>query len=147
MLSIEYKSSISEVLDIINNMEDIYREKISTKFMEFLVKNQNENYMNHMNPNLEINEQIKGKKTKEILAIIAYNYWYNEEQREEYKKRLKENEEAHQQELRKLYDTNNLFKGNRESEDTNNMQIMVVQKKKWYQKIFEKIKGIFREMR
>ncbi len=147
MLSIEYKSSISEVLDIINNMEDIYREKISTKFMEFLVKNQNENYMNHMNPNLEINEQIKGKKTKEILAIIAYNYWYNEEQREEYKKRLKENEEAHQQELRKLYDTNNLFKGNRESEDTNNMQIMVVQKKKWYQKIFEKIKEIFREMR
>lgn len=147
MLSIEYKSSISEVLDIINNMEDIYREKISTKFMEFLVKNQNENYMNHMNPNLEINGQIKGKKTKEILAIIAYNYWYNEEQREEYKKRLKENEEAHQQELRKLYDTNNLFKGNRESEDTNNMQIMVVQKKKWYQKIFEKIKEIFREMR
>lgn len=144
MLSIEYKSSISEVLDIINNMEDIYREKISTKFMEFLVKNQNENYMNHMNPNLEINEQIKGKKTKEILAIIAYNYWYNEEQREEYKKRLKENEEIHQQELRKLYDTDNLFKRNRESEDTNNMQIMVVQKKKWYQKIFEKIKGIFR---
>ncbi len=144
MLSIEYKSSISEVLDIINNMEDIYREKISTKFMEFLVKNQNENYMNHMNPNLEINEQIKGKKTKEILAIIAYNYWYNEEQREEYKKRLKENEEIHQQELRKLYDTYNLFKRNRESEDTNNMQIMVVQKKKWYQKIFEKIKGILR---
>lgn len=144
MLSIEYKSSISEVLDIINNMEDIYREKISTKFMEFLVKNQNENYMNHMNPNPEINEQIKGKKTKEILAIIAYNYWYNEEQREEYKKRLKENEEIHQQELRKLYDTDNLFKRNRESEDTNNMQIMVVQKKKWYQKIFEKIKGIFR---
>lgn len=144
MLSIEYKSSISEVLDIINNMEDIYREKISTKFMEFLVKNQNENYINHMNPNFEMNEQIKGKKTKEILAIIAYNYWYNEEQREEYKKRLKENEEIHQQELRKLYDTCNLFKRNRESEDTNNMQIMVVQKKKWYQKIFEKIKGIFR---
>ena len=91
-----------------------------------------------------MNEQIKGKKTKEILAIIAYNYWYNEEQREEYKKRLKENEEIHQQELRKLYDTYNLFKRNRESEDTNNMQIMVVQKKKWYQKIFEKIKGIFR---
>lgn len=144
MLSIEYKSSISEVLDIINNMEDIYREKISTKFMEFLVKNQNENYINHMNPNFEMNEQIKGKKTKEILAIIAYNYWYNEEQREEYKKRLKENEEIHQQELRKLYDTDNLFKRNRESEDTNNMQIMVVQKKKWYQKIFEKIKDIFR---
>lgn len=144
MLSIEYKSSISEVLDIINNMEDIYREKISTKFMEFLVKNQNENYINHMNPNFEMNEQIKGKKTKEILAIIAYNYWYNEEQREEYKKRLKENEEIHQQELRKLYDTDNLFKRNRENEDTNNMQIMVVQKKKWYQKIFEKIKGIFR---
>lgn len=143
MLSIEYKSSISEVLDIINNMEDIYREKISTKFIEFLVKNQNENYINHMNPNFEMNEQIKGKKTKEILAIIAYNYWYNEEQREEYKKRLKENEEIHQQELRKLYDTDNLFKRNRESEDTNNMQIMVVQKKKWYQKIFEKIKGIF----
>lgn len=144
MLSIEYKSSISEVLDIINNMEDIYRGKISTKFMEFLVKNQNENYINHMNPNFEMNEQIKGKKTKEILAIIAYNYWYNEEQREEYKKRLKENEEIHQQELRKLYDTDNLFKRNRESEDTNNMHIMVVQKKKWYQKIFEKIKGIFR---
>ena len=144
MLSIEYKSSISEVLDIINNMEDIYREKISTKFMEFLVKNQNENYINHMNTNFEMNEQIKGKKTKEILAIIAYNYWYNEEQREEYKKRLKENEEIHQQELRKLYDTDNLFKRNRESEDTNNMQIMVVQKKKWYQKIFEKIKDIFR---
>lgn len=144
MLSIEYKSSISEVLDIINNMEDIYREKISTKFMEFLVKNQNENYINHMNPNFKMNEQIKGKKTKEILAIIAYNYWYNEEQREEYKKRLKENEEIHQQELRKLYDTDNLFKRNRESEDTNNMQIMVVQKKKWYQKIFEKIKDIFR---
>ena len=127
-----------------NGNETIKLEKISKKFMEFLVKNQNENYMNHMNPNLEINEQIKGKKTKEILAIIAYNYWYNEEQREEYKKRLKENEEIHQQELRKLYDTDNLFKRNRESEDTNNMQIMVVQKKKWYQKIFEKIKGIFR---
>ena len=144
MLSIEYQSSISEVLDIINNMEEFYREKISTKFMDFLVKNQNENYINHMNPKIGINEQIKGKKTKEILAIIAYNYWYNEEQREEYKKQLKENEEVHQQELRELYDTNNLFKRNREIEDTNNMQIMVVQEKKWYQKIFEKIKNIFR---
>ena len=141
MLSVEYKNSVSEVLDIINNMEEIYKKKISQKFMQFLQKNKSDAYTNHINPEIEINRQIQGKKTREILAIIAYNYWYNDTERENYKRQLKKNEEERQAELQQKYNADNLFKRQEEVEE---QQMIIVEEKKWYMKIFDKIKKIFR---
>ena len=91
MLNLEYQNSISETLDIINNMEISYKEKIPKKFMNFLIKNQSNSYINHINPNIAINEQITGAKPKELLAIITYSFWYDENEKEQYMKKLQEN--------------------------------------------------------
>ena len=91
MLNMEYKYSISEVLEIIDNMETSYKDKIPKKFMNFLIKNQIENYKNHINPNIAIDEQITGTKTKELLAIITYTFWYDENEKKMYMKILQEN--------------------------------------------------------
>ena len=141
MLSVEYKNSVSEVLDIINNMEEIYKKKISQKFMQFLQKNKSDAYTNHINPEIEINKQIQGKRTREILAIIAYNYWYNDIEKENYRKQLKKNEEERQTELQQKYNTDNLFK---KQEKVEEHHMILVEEKKWYTKIIDKIRKFFR---
>ena len=65
-----YKNAFSEVYLIIENMHPNIKEKISIKFVEFLRKNKNDNYIpDPLKINLQNTDNLM-KETKIVLAIM-----------------------------------------------------------------------------
>ena len=143
VLRTQEKESISEVLEILDYMEEEYKNKLPSKFLKFLQENKDNNYKNHINVNEDINSQITKNKTKAILGVIFYNFWCNEDERKEFAKILNENEAKKQEELSKNYNYDDLFKKSEKIEPIVNEKLPVVVKKTWYQKIFNTLKRIF----
>ncbi len=135
------KEAISEVLEILSYMEEEYKSKIPTKFLKFLQDNKDNNYKKHIDPNIDIASQITKDKTRIILGIIFYNFWSNEEEKKEFEKILKENENKRQKELNKLYKYEDLFKKKSNVINVNNLPVEI--KEKWYEKIANFLKKAF----
>lgn len=65
-----YKNAFSEVYLIIENMHPNIRNKINAKFIEFLKKNKNDNYIPDSSKiNLQNSDNLM-KETKIVLAIM-----------------------------------------------------------------------------
>lgn len=110
MVDIEYSEAMTEVLDILEhtNKEDV--NKISPTFIEFLKENCSNEYI----PNLDHRKRIKDMQLKEktlgILCVINSKFWCTDEKRQEFDKRLNENEIKYQEELRKKYNPDAIFR-------------------------------------
>ena len=97
-----------------------------------------------------MNEQKLQKKTIDILAMLTLNYWCNsEEEKAELMSMYSDNELKYQEELREKYNPDNLFKNKTRiqeniQENVEEKQLVVIDDKPWYKKIFEKIKNMFR---
>lgn len=139
-LGTKEKEAISEVLEILNYMEEEYTNKIPTKFLKFLQDNRDINYKNHIDANLDITSQITKDKTRVILGIIFYNFWSTEEEKKEFEEILKENEINRQEESNKLYKYEDLFR-KKANVENNNLPIEI--KEKWYEKIANFLKKAF----
>ena len=110
MLDQKYSKAASEVLAILKNTPKKDVKKISPKFIEFLKENSCKTYMPYFDPTKEIRELDLMIETQTLLSIIYLNYWANDEQKVFFKKKMHENELKYQEEQRKKYDPNNIFK-------------------------------------
>src|SRR5699024_8675546 len=110
MVSIEYRKSISEVLEILKHTKKADVDKISPKFLEFLNKNALTDYEPRLDHSKSIKEMRLNDKTIAIISIIASKYWLSSEDKENFENRLKENEEKYKKELQQKYNADNLFK-------------------------------------
>ena len=143
MLGIQEKESISEVLEILDYMDEEYKNKISPDFLKFLQNNKATTYKKHINPNKDIACQISRNKTKALLGVLFYNFWCNEEEKKEFIKNLKENEARMQMKLSETGSYTDLFLKNKEIErDIESLPITV--KQTWYRKIINILNKIFR---
>lgn len=149
MVSTAYSEAATEVLEILNNTEESAVNKIPKKFIDFLKENSSKTY----NPQLDTTKPMKElnlkPKTHAILGMIYLKWWANEEEKQEFTKRAKENEKKYQEELREKYNTDNLFKNNtrinEDKEETIQQTALAeVKKETFIQKIINKIKSIFR---
>ncbi len=109
MVSNEYSEAIAEVLDILEHTHKEDINKIPLSFMNFLKDNASKEYK----PNLDHSKRIKDMQLKEktigILSVINSKFWCTEDEKIEFDKKLKENEEKYQKELRKKYNPDNIF--------------------------------------
>lgn len=152
MTNIEYRKSISEVLDILEhtNKEDV--DKISPKFIEFLNKNKCDNYKPTLDHSKRIKEMNLRETTIGILSIINSKFWCTPEQKELFDDKLKQNEEIYQEKLREKYNPDNLFKNKNSNISKDNFEnvngntaLVEVKEKNLLQRIFDKIKSFFRK--
>ena len=118
MFSDEYGHAAVEVLDVLDNtrLEDV--KKIPTSFMEFLVNNADDEYLVDLDHSKPISELNISEKAKELLGYIYINWWCNKEEREEYDNQIKQLREKKQEDQRRLYNPDNIFK-NRQEQQTN----------------------------
>lgn len=77
MMSIDFQESISEVLDILNNMDEIYINAIPKKFINFLYANRSKTYVPKLDHSKKLKEMNLKKETKNILYVIYTKYWRN----------------------------------------------------------------------
>ena len=144
----EEKIAYKQVITILDKMEPEYKEKIPKKLVKLFEENSAENYEFHLDLTRPLQEQELNSKTLALLAMLNLNYWCEtEEEKQELIKHYTENERKYQEELRKKYNTDNIFqKNNRENkqeEITEEQVALVEHRESVIRKLINKIKSIF----
>ncbi len=101
----------AEVLDVLNNMEDEYVEKIPKSFIEYLKENSSDDYQNHVTLDKPLEKQNLNSKTLSILAAINLKYWVeSDEHKKELLNKYRENGEKQTEKLNKKTEIEEIFK-------------------------------------
>lgn len=142
MVNERYSIAISETLHYLKgiNQDDI--NKISNKFMLFLKENASNNYSCNFDYTKPLKDLELCDETRGIIAMICLNYWCEtEEQKIKFRNHLNVNEQIYQEELRKKYNVEDIFKNNKvknvtaiEEKNSNNLPIQIKQ-----ENIFKKV--------
>lgn len=154
MVNERYAVAISETLHYLKGISQNDLDRIPNKFIQFLNDNCWKDYKCNFDYTKPLRELDISNEARGLIAMICLNYWCtNEEQKEIFKKHLTENELKYQEELRKKYNSDNIFNNKpnyikesiKESNIQENIAMVEYIKLKWYQKIFNKILYIFRK--
>ena len=139
------KDAYVEVLGILDLLDEEQKNRIIftgdgiEPAKEFFENNKNQDYQVNIDSNIPLEEQNLLQETVDILAMLKLNYWCtNEKEKEGLLNLLNENEKKYQEELRKKYNPNNLFK-DKESKRViyTNEELSIV---KYKESIFTRIK-------
>lgn len=151
----EYKIAFSEVDEIIKMMPDELVRKIPKGFKELVDEEKDESYIPNIHEPLEKNK-LKNE-TIIILGLIYRDFLCSKEERIILQKKDAEELQRVQneldKELKEKYSMDNLFNKSvienvKEQDNTNNtneVAMVEFKEEKWYQKIFELIKNIFKK--
>ena len=142
------KKAVSEVIDILKHSEIEVTQKIPKKFIEFLTKNSDRDYIPNIDYSEENWENSIEEDAKVLIALIYRDYIMSEEEKE----KVIEEAERQEQEIREKYNPDNLFKKNskienEKSQDDTEQEVqkslLIIKEEKWYERIINKIKEIF----
>lgn len=147
--SVSYIKAYTEVNCLLEYLPQSYIDKLPKKLIELIKKQSDKQYYISIDTNKSLLEQNFSQKTKDLIAVIKYNYWSTDEERQKLKKIFYENENKYQKELLKKYNPDDIFKNKESKADiTENIEtnIQIVEyKENIFIRIFNKIKNIFRK--
>lgn len=147
MVNERYKIAISETLHYLKGIKQSDIDKIPNKFMDFLRNNESPNYKCNFDYTKPLSELELMNETKGLIAMICLNYWCEtEKQKNNFKKHISENETKYQEELRKKYNPNDIFKYKTEKDNINNItnsNLPIEVKENIITKIINYIKSMF----
>lgn len=146
-----YREAFSEIDAIFELMPKNLISKIPERFREFIRKEKSIEYKPIITEPIE-NFSLK-EETIIILALIYRDFLCNEEEKEQLKLRDVEKAREAEEEIRKKYNPEDIFKKGKKiqiddikekEEQTYDKQLIIVEEK-WYTKIFNMIKKIFKK--
>lgn len=147
----EYREAFEEVFEIFNLMPKELLNKIPTKFYEMIKEERDTNYSPNIKEPLE--KQKLKNETIIILGLIYRDFLCPPEEKkilqEKDAKELQEIEKELEQQIREKYNPDDIFKNkNRivpeEVQQSKETRITIIQEEKWYQRIFNIIKNLFK---
>ena len=144
MVSVEYSEAAVEVLGILEYLEDIDKNKIPKEIIEFLEKNKSNTYNPKINYWDNVEKLNLKKKTRQILPGLYIDYLSSDEEKKEYINKLKQNEIKNQEILKEKYNVDNIFE-KKEIPKEQVVELVLVKEEKWFVKIINKIKEIFKK--
>lgn len=134
----------AEIDEILNLLEDDYRERVPKKVRDFFKEEKIEDYHPEIDIEKPLIEQNLKRETMVLLAILNLNYWCeNEEEKQRFLNELDKNEEE-KKELEEKYNPDNLFKKKQDESTENNLQIVEYKKPNFIQILLTKIKKILK---
>lgn len=130
----------AEIDEILNLLEDDYRERVPKKVRDFFKEEKMKDYHPEIDIEKPLIEQNLKRETMVLLAILNLNYWCeNEEEKQRFLNELDKNEEE-KKELEEKYNPDNLFKKKQDESTENNLQIIEYKKPNFIQILLTKIK-------
>lgn len=149
----EYKEAFTEVNEIIKMMPDELINKIPSKFREMIEDERDKEY----NPNIQ--EPLEKCKLKNetiiILGLIYRDFLCSQDEKrrlqEKDARELQEVQKDVEYEIRQKYNPDDIFKNKKQSiikesqYAKENTSMIVLQEEKWYKKIFNIIKNLFKK--
>lgn len=111
MVNERYRIAIAETLHYLKGIRQEDINKIPNKFMLFLKENASNNYFCNFDYNKPLKELNLTNEAKGLIAMICLNYWCEtEEQKIKFRNHLNVNEQAYQEELKRKYNIDDIFK-------------------------------------
>lgn len=138
-----YSRAYVEVLEIIKHMGKEYQEKIPQNLLQLFENNKDKNYQYIIDNTKNIKEHKLLDETLGLLSIIELKYWATDEEKQLLNKALQDNERKYQEDLREIYNTDNLFKkqkSNTENIETNENSL-IEYKESAFKRFIKKIKN------
>ena len=108
--NVSYIKAYTEVNCLLEYLPQSYIDKLPKKLIELIKEQSDKQYYISIDTNKSFLEQDFSKKTKDLIAVIKYNYWSTDEERQQLKKIFYENENKYQKELLEKYNPNDIFK-------------------------------------
>lgn len=139
--------AFAEVYDIIKHSNKEIQQKIPKKFIHLLTTNMAENYKVNIDYDKSISEQENIQhETKVMLGIIYRDFLCDVETKKKLFEKDRKELEKIEKEKQEKYSYNNLFKKSQEyTPIPEDKQIIEYKKDTWYNRIWNKIKSIFKK--
>lgn len=144
----EYRKSLCEVAEVLENSEENIQQKIPKKLKDFIYNNRISNYNPRIDFSKEDWEEDLSEDAKSIIALIYRDCLVSKEER---KKLLK----IEENELYEKYNPDNIFKNNNENNEsekankemnsTDSISLTSQEEQVWYKKIIKKILSFFKK--
>ena len=131
----------SELCCLLNYFPETYMNRLPKKLFILIQKNSNSKYFVNVDTTKPLNEQKVLKETKDALIVLKYNYWYNDEEKNNIITKLNENEKKHKEMLEEKYNPDTLFKNRSPKIEKENTSVAMVECKESF---FIKIKNFFK---
>ena len=141
MVDIKYANAYTEVLEILKYVSIEDYNKIPKSKIELFKINANREYAFKYNPNRTLDEQSVSKIAKSIIAILFRDYWTTDIQRERIIAKQNYDRKKFEEENRKKYNLDNLFKNKQHKVETVENSVAMIEYK---ESIFTKIKNWFK---
>lgn len=139
-----YEKAFAEIDDILNMMPVQLTNKIPINFRNMISAKKSVDYKPNITEPFE--EQELMEETIIILGLIYRDFLCDEEERKKLKAQDAEKAKEIEEELRQKYNPDNLFNKKKEeiSKQESKMELIVVSEERWYKRIFNFIKNIFK---
>lgn len=142
----------AEIDEILNLLEDKYREKVPEKVRTFFKEEKMVDYKPTIDVNTPLIQQNLKRETIVLLAILNINYWCeNEEERQFFLNELAKNEEEKKR-LEEKYNPDNLFKNKNNNDvspdkivEPQNISMVEYKKQGIFKRILDKITRFFKK--
>ena len=144
MENIEYANSLYQVNEILKYMAPNLKARIPKKFISYFENNKSQNYNWSIDTSLPLEKQNLLTPTKEILTLLYRDYICDDIEKIKIQKTLNENDIKYQENLKEIYNPNNVFKNKQKNiEVTENTTSIATSKDSFFSKIISKIKLFF----
>ena len=140
------KKAYSEILAFLKIVDSEYVKKIPQNLIKVFENEKDKEYFPQYNLETPIEEQYFEKETRELIALLYLNYWYeSEEDKKELEEIYSSNTIKYEKELREKYNPDNIFKNKNREEDKEETVAIIEYKESIFKKILNKIKSIFKK--
>lgn len=111
MVNERYAIAMAETLHYLKGISQKDVDKIPNKFMTFLKDNASKDYKCEFDYTKPLGKLNLKNETRGLIAMICLNYWCEtEEQKIKFRNHLNVNEQAYQEELKRKYNIDDIFK-------------------------------------
>lgn len=141
MTNNRYAEAYKEVLEIIKYFPEEEYNKIPKEKIEFYKKNMDKDYKFTINPTIDLAEQKISKEANAIIVSLYQDYFATEEQRQKIKEILELNEIKAEQEKRKEYNPDDLFKNSNRIESIEQTEVQETSLVEYKENFFTRFKN------
>lgn len=143
--NVEYTQAYTEIECLLKYMPKEYIEKLPKKLIDLIHSQSDEMYNIPIDINKNLTEQNFSKKTKDIIAVLKYNYWSTEDEKVALRNIFNENEKKYQEMLMEKYNPDNLFKKKEKiEENTECTDIIEYKEENFLIKLIKKLLSFFK---
>lgn len=123
MISNAYAKAYTEVLEIFKYFPEEEYLKLPKEKIEFYESNRDKAYNFTINPEIDLSKQNISKEARAIIVTIFRDYYATEEQKKVINDILELNQRKDEEEKRRKYNPEDIFKNNTNLENKNTIQI------------------------